>query len=423
MVFSSVPVYLDPPNWNQHQQQQQQAHHGQLPSGGGGGGGSGGGVEAHVHHHQQLQHQHQHQHHQLPPGPPPGALMPPRPDMAAIVAAASGGGAGAAGPTGGSAVRPGSMTERARLAKIPQPEPGLKCPRCESTNTKFCYFNNYSLSQPRHFCKTCRRYWTRGGALRNVPVGGGCRRNKRTKSSKSTSSSAASASASAGTGGGGTASSTSSTATGGSSAAAIMTPQGQLPFLASLHHPLGGGDHYSSGASRLGFPGLSSLDPVDYHLGTGGGGAAIGLEQWRLPQIQQFPFLSRPDAAVPSPMSGIYPFDVDGHGDAAGFAGHMLGGGSKVPGSAGLITQLASVKMEDNNPAASAAMTCSPREFLGLHGSLQFWGGGGGNGASGNNGGGTAANAGGGGGGASAPSSGWVDLSGFNSPSSGGNIL
>ena len=101
------------------------------------------------------------------------------------MAAASGGGAGGGGPTGGSSVRPGSMTERARLAKIPQPEPGLKCPRCESTNTKFCYFNNYSLSQPRHFCKACRRYWTRGGALRNVPVGGGCRRNTKRSSKKS----------------------------------------------------------------------------------------------------------------------------------------------------------------------------------------------------------------------------------------------
>ncbi|KAG8098298.1 hypothetical protein GUJ93_ZPchr0013g36119 [Zizania palustris] len=30
--------------------------------------------------------------------------------------------------------------------------------------------------QPRHFCKTCRRYWTKGGALRNVPIGGGCRK-------------------------------------------------------------------------------------------------------------------------------------------------------------------------------------------------------------------------------------------------------
>ncbi|XP_073008890.1 dof zinc finger protein DOF5.7-like [Typha latifolia] len=63
-----------------------------------------------------------------------------------------------------------------------QPEQGLKCPRCDSPNTKFCYYNNYSLSQPRHFCKTCRRYWTRGGVLRNVPVGGGCRKNKKSKS-------------------------------------------------------------------------------------------------------------------------------------------------------------------------------------------------------------------------------------------------
>lgn len=53
------------------------------------------------------------------------------------------------------------------------------CPRCGSSNTKFCYYNNYSLTQPRYFCKGCRRYWTRGGSLRNVPVGGGCRKNRR----------------------------------------------------------------------------------------------------------------------------------------------------------------------------------------------------------------------------------------------------
>ncbi|KAK9080382.1 hypothetical protein SSX86_000140 [Deinandra increscens subsp. villosa] len=57
----------------------------------------------------------------------------------------------------------------------------LKCPRCDSSNTKFCYYNNYNLSQPRHFCKSCRRYWTKGGVLRNVPVGGGCRKTKRSK--------------------------------------------------------------------------------------------------------------------------------------------------------------------------------------------------------------------------------------------------
>ncbi|XP_023520964.1 dof zinc finger protein DOF2.1-like [Cucurbita pepo subsp. pepo] len=69
----------------------------------------------------------------------------------------------------------------------PQPEQALKCPRCDSTNTKFCYYNNYSLSQPRYFCKSCRRYWTQGGTLRNVPVGGGCRKNKRSSSSSSSS--------------------------------------------------------------------------------------------------------------------------------------------------------------------------------------------------------------------------------------------
>ncbi|KAI4334443.1 hypothetical protein L6164_019138 [Bauhinia variegata] len=67
----------------------------------------------------------------------------------------------------------------------PQPEQALKCPRCDSTNTKFCYYNNYSLSQPRYFCKSCRRYWTKGGTLRNVPVGGGCRKNKRSSSASS----------------------------------------------------------------------------------------------------------------------------------------------------------------------------------------------------------------------------------------------
>ncbi|KAF5728688.1 dof zinc finger protein DOF1.2-like [Tripterygium wilfordii] len=60
----------------------------------------------------------------------------------------------------------------------PSPHP-QQCPRCESLNTKFCYYNNYSLSQPRYFCKTCRRYWTQGGTLRNVPVGGGPRKGKR----------------------------------------------------------------------------------------------------------------------------------------------------------------------------------------------------------------------------------------------------
>ncbi|XP_019414363.1 PREDICTED: dof zinc finger protein DOF4.6-like isoform X2 [Lupinus angustifolius] len=77
------------------------------------------------------------------------------------------------------------MLERSRAR--PQKDQALNCPRCNSTNTKFCYYNNYSLSQPRYFCKTCRRYWTEGGSLRNVPVGGGSRKNKgSTPSSSST---------------------------------------------------------------------------------------------------------------------------------------------------------------------------------------------------------------------------------------------
>ncbi|KAI9075447.1 hypothetical protein K1719_042572 [Acacia pycnantha] len=75
----------------------------------------------------------------------------------------------------------------------PQPPPPQRCPRCNSVNTKFCYYNNYSLSQPRYFCKTCKRYWTHGGSLRNIPIGGGCRKGKRTKVSSSASSSSSAA--------------------------------------------------------------------------------------------------------------------------------------------------------------------------------------------------------------------------------------
>ncbi|KAG0465255.1 hypothetical protein HPP92_019419 [Vanilla planifolia] len=78
------------------------------------------------------------------------------------------------------------------MTGAPHPPPALKCPRCESSNTKFCYYNNYNLSQPRHFCKSCRRYWTKGGVLRNVPIGGGCRKPKRSSSSKSSSKSSSS---------------------------------------------------------------------------------------------------------------------------------------------------------------------------------------------------------------------------------------
>jgi hypothetical protein len=100
----------------------------------------------------------------------PGAQRGGAP-VAAALAPAGGAGAGAAAGAG--------AERRAR----PQKEKAINCPRCNSTNTKFCYYNNYSLQQPRYFCKTCRRYWTEGGSLRNVPVGGGSRKNKRSSSS------------------------------------------------------------------------------------------------------------------------------------------------------------------------------------------------------------------------------------------------
>ncbi|KAI3409120.1 Dof-type domain-containing protein [Psidium guajava] len=86
------------------------------------------------------------------------------------------------------AIKAMEASQRPALRSRPQKDQALNCPRCSSTHTKFCYYNNYSLSQPRYFCKTCRRYWTEGGSLRNVPVGGGSRKNKRPSPSSSSTS-------------------------------------------------------------------------------------------------------------------------------------------------------------------------------------------------------------------------------------------
>ncbi|XP_015956917.1 cyclic dof factor 3 [Arachis duranensis] len=64
-----------------------------------------------------------------------------------------------------------------------KPDKILPCPRCNSMDTKFCYYNNYNVNQPRHFCKNCQRYWTAGGTMRNVPVGAGRRKNKNSAAS------------------------------------------------------------------------------------------------------------------------------------------------------------------------------------------------------------------------------------------------
>ncbi|KAL6840689.1 hypothetical protein ACP4OV_029553 [Aristida adscensionis] len=160
----------------------------------------------------------------------------------------------AAGRSGGGAAAAGVADPRAEA---------LRCPRCDSANTKFCYYNNYSLSQPRHFCKACKRYWTRGGTLRNVPVGGGCRKNKRSRSGGAGRSGGGASAA--GVGGLGSAVVASSAATTSSAASTLSLPPPPPGSLASL-------------TSALGLHGGSSL--ASLLLGSGGaGGDHLGLFQ------------------------------------------------------------------------------------------------------------------------------------------------
>ncbi|RCV13180.1 hypothetical protein SEVIR_2G338300v4 [Setaria viridis] len=164
-----------------------------------------------------------------------------------------------AGAGGATAVQQPAAGARsgAGAAGAPVADPraeALRCPRCDSANTKFCYYNNYSLSQPRHFCKACKRYWTRGGTLRNVPVGGGCRKNKRSRSSSG-------AAGAAGRSGSSAAAAAAAAATSSSAASALSLPPpaGSLPSL----------------TSALGLSGGTSL--ASLLLGTGAGGDHLGL--------------------------------------------------------------------------------------------------------------------------------------------------
>ncbi|XP_028783555.1 dof zinc finger protein DOF5.1-like [Neltuma alba] len=369
MVFTSIPPYLDPSNW---QQQQSNHHTGSLA----------GGVSSQQQQQQQL----------LSPPHPPPSLPPPQPH--------------GAGGTG--SIRPGSMADRARMANIPMPEAALKCPRCESTNTKFCYFNNYSLSQPRHFCKTCRRYWTRGGALRNVPVGGGCRRNKRSKGSSSKSPASSDRQ-------GGSTSSNNSVSSNSNSAGDLMGLAPHAPPLRFMSPLLAdfaaGGDMgltYGVNYNAISAPMGGVVGDLNFQLGNalggGGGGsggtttaagsssgsmlfAPGGLEQWRVPQTQQFPFLAGLEGS-----QGLYSFDGGASaGEGPGYGSTSLRPKALASTTAGVITQLASVKMEDNNREMNLSS-----QFLGSD--QHYWGTGG-------------------------STSGWTDLSGFSSSSTTSNPL
>ncbi|KAG2552932.1 hypothetical protein PVAP13_9KG491100 [Panicum virgatum] len=307
--------------------------------------------------------------------------------------------------------RPNSMAERARLARMPQPEPALKCPRCDSTNTKFCYYNNYSLSQPRHFCKACRRYWTRGGTLRNVPVGGGCRRNKRSSKSSagggggaSSSSSKPSSSARQLTAGPSSMPSSSTGATGAIIPPGLGSFSHHLPFLGSMHQPGPNlGLAFSAGLPPLG---LQHMDTVDQFPVASGGGATIGasLEQWRVQQQpqQQFPFLTGGGILDLPPASMYQQLGLDanrgGSGSAAA-AAFTLG-----QTSAATARQEGSMKVEESNKGQD--MSLLQRQYMAAlrHGSL--W-----DGNAGSSGGDGAGN-----GGSSWP----MNIPGFNSSSTGG---
>ncbi|CAK8576043.1 unnamed protein product [Lathyrus sativus] len=304
MVFSSIQGYVDPPNW----------------------------------HHQQ------HNHHQQN-GSDNTQLLPPLPPQVG-------------GNIGGtmSSIRPGSMADRARLAKLPPPEPALKCPRCDSTNTKFCYFNNYSLTQPRHFCKTCRRYWTRGGALRNVPVGGGCRRNnKKNKRNRSKSPTSANSQEKQ--------TSSSSAIPSHHELIGHQLPQQitNLPFMTSMQNHLSryvvGNVNMGLGNSdHMGFQigvangngnrnGNSSSISISASAAVGGGGGGddggVGVEQWR--NLQQFPFMN----TFESNSSGNNSYHFQGEtieaAAATGFVGDHIASNSRV-----VVNQEPPVKREEN---------------------------------------------------------------------------
>ncbi|XP_068339487.1 dof zinc finger protein DOF2.4-like isoform X3 [Pyrus communis] len=313
MVFSSIPVYVDPPNWHQ------QPNYHPL-------GGTTAGSE---------------NPHEFPPLPPP-------PSLTHVCGAGSISGVGG----GPGSIRPSSMSDRARLAKIPQPETALKCPRCESTNTKFCYFNNYSLTQPRHFCKTCRRYWTRGGALRSVPVGGGCRRNKKTKSNSSSSSR-----------------SKSPVATGDHIQTASSIPSlGRYGVAGNMglnfneiqqeqtdhhHHHMGFQFHQIAGGNNM-----NNLS-----------GGILGGDhnnQWRNSNLQQIPFLVG-TGFESSTSTGLYPFQTGDQGvDHQATTDPMVGNNSRVN-----TEQLPPpVKTEDNH-----GLTFTSTPISAETNNSQFWGG------------------------------------------------
>ncbi|CAN6715802.1 unnamed protein product [Malus baccata var. baccata] len=365
MVFSSIPAYLDPANW-----QQQPNHHHHL-------------TESNTNNISN------NNSHFLPPPPPP---LPSNTH--------DGCGVGGAG-----SIRPGSMADRARMANIPLPEQALKCPRCESTNTKFCYFNNYSLTQPRHFCKTCRRYWTRGGALRNVPVGGGCRRNKRSKGTSSSASKSPASSSDRPTGSAGSSGhanlglNNSSTAGSADNNNMRMSPHiPPLRFMSpfSTDMALNFGMMNNNNSSNYGVGDLNGFHQMGSGLGASGG-SLFTFQQ----QTPSFPFMAGLDPTPAGLMFESSGVEVPGYNQVR----------PRVPFAGMSISQMASVKMElesQQQQQQNQELNLS-RQLLGMNNNLgndQFWSNGSGRGSGG-----------------SSTTTAWTDHLGFNPTSTTSNNI
>uniref|UniRef100_A0A1J3JWG6 Dof zinc finger protein n=4 Tax=Noccaea caerulescens TaxID=107243 RepID=A0A1J3JWG6_NOCCA len=315
MVFSSIQAYLDSSNW-------QQAHPSNYNQGGAG-------SSATVANDLRPQ-------------------LQPQPQTQSN---------GSGGGSGGS-IRPGSMVDRARQANVAMPEAALKCPRCESTNTKFCYFNNYSLTQPRHFCKTCRRYWTRGGALRNVPVGGGCRRNRRTKSSSNNNSTATSNNtsfSSAASGNASTISAILSSNYGGNQESILSQILSPVRLMnPNYNHHLGDltdNTKTDNSMSLLSYGGLNQ-DLRSIHMGNSGGSLMSCIDEWRSASHHQQPSLGggnlEDTANQNASANGFYPSESQRITSASI--------------SSALASQFSSVKVEDN-----------PYKWVNVNGNCSSW--------------------------------------------------
>ncbi|KAI8015043.1 Dof zinc finger protein DOF2.4 [Camellia lanceoleosa] len=179
------------------------------------------------------------------------------------------------------------------MANIPMPV-ALKCPRCESTNTKFCYFNNYNLTRLGTFARLAGILDKR--RCSGIPVGDGCRRNKRSKGSNSSKSPVSGGGGDGQTSSGSTSAISSSTSVGTASLLGLTPEIPRLRFMAAPLSQLTDHHHHHYGEIGLNYSGISAPLVVtsdmymNFHLGScslglgGGGGGGSGIEQWRLQQ-------------------------------------------------------------------------------------------------------------------------------------------